>query len=77
KIAQYKAVTFRFSTSIRAFITGNREITGIATDQGTIDADAYVVCLASETPRLLAPLGLDIPIYPAKGYSMTSPITSS
>lgn len=77
KIAEDANVTFRFGTSIKALTTRNRDITGIATDQGTIEADAYVVCLASETPRLLKPLGLDIPIYPAKGYSMTSPITIS
>lgn len=74
KIAEDTNVTFRFSTQIRALTSRRREITGIATDKGTIEADAYVVCLASETPRLLKPLGLDIPIYPAKGYSMTAAI---
>lgn len=34
-------------------------------------ADAYVAALGSYTPRLLAPLGLDIPVYPVKGYSVT------
>lgn len=77
KIAKNANVTFRFGTSIKALTTRNQDITGIATDQGTVEADAYIVCLASETPRLLKPLGLDIPIYPAKGYSMTSPINTS
>lgn len=74
KVAEDAKLTFRFNTTIRALTSRQREITGIATDQGTIEADAYVVCLASETPRLLKPLGLDVPIYPAKGYSMTSAI---
>ncbi len=77
KIAADNKVTFRFSTSIKALVSRRHEITGIATDKGTIEADAYVICLASETPRLLKPLGLDVPIYPAKGYSMTSPITDN
>jgi D-amino-acid dehydrogenase len=34
-------------------------------------ADAYVVCLSSYTPRLLAPIGVSALIYPAKGYSAT------
>lgn len=75
KIAENANVRFRFETKIRALTTRQREITGIATSQGTLEADAYVVCLASETPRLLKPLGLDVPIYPAKGYSMTAPIS--
>lgn len=74
KVAEDANVNFRFNTKIRALTSRQREITGIATDQGTIEADAFVVCLASETPRLLKPLGLDVPIYPAKGYSMTSAI---
>ena len=76
KISKKSRVTFQFGTTVKALITRNGEITGIATDQGTIKADAYVVCLASNTPRLLKPLGLDVPIYPAKGYSMTAAIHS-
>lgn len=76
KVLEDSNVTFRLGTTVRALTARHREITAIATDQGTIEADAYVVCLASETPRLLKPLGLNVPIYPAKGYSMTSTITS-
>lgn len=38
-------------------------------------ADAYVVALGSYSPKLLTPLGIDLPIYPVKGYSLTVPIT--
>jgi D-amino-acid dehydrogenase len=34
-------------------------------------ADAYVVALGSYSPLLLAPLGIHIPVYPLKGYSIT------
>ena len=37
-------------------------------------ADAYVVALGSWSPMLAAPLGLRLPIYPAKGYSVTMPV---
>jgi D-amino-acid dehydrogenase len=37
-------------------------------------ADAYVVALGSYSPLLLRPLGLSIPVYPVKGYSLTVPI---
>ena len=37
-------------------------------------ADAYVVSLGSYSPLLLAPLGIRIPVYPLKGYSITLPL---
>ncbi len=37
-------------------------------------ADAYVLAMGSLSPRLAAPLGLRLPIYPAKGYSVTMPV---
>jgi D-amino-acid dehydrogenase len=77
RIAADDKVTFRFGTDIRALTSRDREITGIATGQGSIAADVYVVCLGSYTPRLLRPLGLTVPIYPAKGYSLTTPITNA
>lgn len=39
-----------------------------------IRADATVVALGSYTPLLLRPLGIKVPIYPAKGYSATLPL---
>jgi D-amino-acid dehydrogenase len=37
-------------------------------------ADAYVVAMGSWSPLYLRPLGLKLPIYPAKGYSVTMPV---
>ena len=39
-----------------------------------ISGDAYVVALGSYSPQLLAPLGIRLTIYPAKGYSVTLPV---
>jgi D-amino-acid dehydrogenase len=39
-----------------------------------LQADAYVVALGSYSPLLLRPLGIRIPVYPVKGYSVTMPI---
>ncbi|MFZ2155460.1 MAG: FAD-dependent oxidoreductase, partial [Bradyrhizobium sp.] len=35
---------------------------------------AYVLALGSYSPRLARPLGIDLPIYPLKGYSVTMPV---
>jgi D-amino-acid dehydrogenase len=37
-------------------------------------ADAYVLAMGSLSPLLAAPLGVRLPIYPAKGYSVTMPV---
>jgi len=39
-------------------------------------ADAYVVALATYSRGLLLSLGLDLPVYPVKGYSLTADLTS-
>lgn len=36
--------------------------------------DAYVLALGSVSPLFAAPLGISLPIYPAKGYSVTMPV---
>ena len=51
-------------------------ITGVRIG-GTLEtADQYVLALGSYSSPLLAPLGLRLPVYPLKGYSLTLPITN-
>jgi D-amino-acid dehydrogenase len=42
-----------------------------------LEAEQYVLALGSYSRELLAPLGLDLPVYPLKGYSLTVPITDA
>jgi hypothetical protein len=49
---------------------GHRVVTA-RTNTGRIEADAFVVSLGSYSPLLLAPLGVHLPVYPLKGYSIT------
>ena len=39
-----------------------------------LQADAYVLAAGSFSPQLAKPLGIRLPIYPAKGYSVTMPV---
>jgi D-amino-acid dehydrogenase len=39
-----------------------------------LSADAYVMAMGSFSPLLAQPLGIELPIYPAKGYSVTMPV---
>ena len=67
-------VQFRLRTTIEHLISDGSRIAGVATSAGVLQADAYVVALGSWSPRLLKPLGISIPVYPVKGYSITVPI---
>jgi D-amino-acid dehydrogenase len=73
--ARMLGVQFRFGVRINAIRAAAGRVTGVATDAGELTADAYVVALGSHSPHLLRPLGLRIPVYPVKGYSLTLPIT--
>ena len=44
---------------------------GVVTSRGTLHADATVIALGSEAALLLRPAGIDLPIYPVKGYVAT------
>ncbi|EFG82959.1 D-amino acid dehydrogenase [Novacetimonas hansenii] len=68
-------VTFRYETTVRALDASADEILGVRTSAGRITGDAYVIALGSYAPRLVRPLGLRLPIYPVKGYSLTLPVT--
>lgn len=79
ELAKGLGVEFKFATNIERLMTnqGGPTITGVHTDHGTITGDAYVLCLASFSPLMLRPLGIHIPVYPVKGYSITLPITDA
>lgn len=66
-------VLFEMGRTITS-LTGDRGgIHEIGTDRGPLTADHYVLALGSYSPILARGLGLDLPIYPVKGYSVTLP----
>jgi D-amino-acid dehydrogenase len=73
-LAARRGVAFRFGTTIRGLVRSGKRLDGVATDAGTLVADAYLVALGSYSPLLLEPLGILLPVYPVKGYSITVPI---
>jgi len=72
--AQALGVRFMFNTSIDRIVTEGARVSGVATSAGMLQADAYVLALGSYSSRLAAPLGISLPVYPVKGYSITVPI---
>jgi D-amino-acid dehydrogenase len=67
-------VVFMFDHDIRRIETSGDRVTGVMTDKGRVEGDAYLLALGSYSPLLARSLGLNLPIYPVKGYSVTLPI---
>jgi D-amino-acid dehydrogenase len=75
-------VRFRFNVNVRVIeVVAGRVERVIIDDETGIDeslrADATVVALGSYSPMLLRPIGISIPVYPVKGYSLTLPVSAS
>lgn len=54
-------------------IAGDK-VTGVRTSEGLLKADATVMALGNYSPIFARKLGVSLPIYPVKGYSMTIPV---
>ena len=67
-------VVFRYGTRIENILTEAGRVSGVSTGAGMLKAEAYVVALGSFSPLMLRPLGITVPVYPIKGYSLTVPI---
>jgi D-amino-acid dehydrogenase len=76
-IASNLGVTFQHDTTIDGIDASGDTVTGIRTSRGLLTADAYIGAMGSYTPEMVAPLGIRLPVYPIKGYSLTVPITDA
>ncbi len=83
--AQKLGVKFRQNVTINRLLTADCKKNGkligveIATEAGleTLRADQYVVALGSYSRKLMQSLGINIPVYPVKGYSLTVPVLNA
>ncbi len=68
-------VEFRFGQAVEALVAEGGRIGGVRVGGELLTADRYVLAFGSYSRDFLAPLGLDLPVYPVKGYSLTVPLT--
>ncbi|SAI74636.1 D-amino acid dehydrogenase small subunit [Bordetella ansorpii] len=73
-LARARGVEFRFGQAVSGVETRNGEVTGLRVGGEMLRADRFVVALGSYSRDLMRPLGLDLPVYPLKGYSLTIPL---
>jgi D-amino-acid dehydrogenase len=65
---------FRYGVTVKGLAVESGAIAGIETDTGRVTGDAYVCAMGPFAPGLLRGIGIDLPIYPIKGYSITLPV---
>jgi len=66
-------VAFHYNTNIEYLDTQGGQVSGVVSDRGTHKGDIYVMAMGSYSPLFLRGIGIHIPIYPMKGYSITVP----
>lgn len=67
-------VDFHYNTTIQSLGLHDGRVIGVKTAQDSLTGDAYLVALASYSPQLLRTVGISLPVYPVKGYSITLPV---
>ncbi len=68
-----RGAQLQMQTEVTGIQTESGRVVAIQTSQGRVVADAFVLALGVFSPDLLHHLGVQVPIYPVKGYSVTLP----
>ena len=64
-------VCFRLGEEVSGFEVNDGILGAVMTRSGRIRGDACVLAGGAEVARLLVPLGIRVPVYPLKGYSIS------
>jgi len=71
QLGAQKGVRIRHGVGVEAIESSGDQVVAVRAGEERIRADAYLVSLGSYSPLILQPLGIHIPVYPLKGYSVT------
>jgi D-amino-acid dehydrogenase len=74
EICRARGAAFHFDTSVEAIAADGDRIERVVTSRGDMRADMYVLSLGCDSPYAVRALGVGLPIYPVKGYSVTLPV---
>lgn len=72
--SEHSGVGFAYETKITAMEASGGRIRRVITDRGAFEADAFVLAMGSDSPFVARQVGVHLPIYPVKGYSITVPV---
>lgn len=65
---------FMGGTEVTGFVRHGGKITAVETNNGLVEGDAFVLAAGTHARSLGRKIGIGLPIYPLKGYSVTAPI---
>ncbi len=76
RLCALSAFRLHAGQQVTAVRTERNRVRAIELDEGDLAVDHLVVAAGTGSVALLRPLGIDVPIYPLKGYSLTLPLAS-
>lgn len=65
---------FNYGVNLEKMIKKHNDISALRTNLGDMTADKYILCAGSFSTPLAKSIGVNIPVRPAKGYSITVPL---
>ena len=79
RVCEQLGANFRYDVKVERLVADETRVNAVQLTNAdgrleTLEADAFVVCAGCWSPQLVQPLGLRLPIYPIKGYSITVPL---
>lgn len=74
EVARGLGVVFCFGQAVDGLMTEGGRVRGVRVGDQVLTADRYVLAFGSYSRAALVPLGIDLPVYPVKGYSLTVPL---
>src|SRR5262249_9139464 len=73
-VLKARGVSFRLGTNIKRIDRDGDHVAGVETGHGRLQGEPHVLALGGHNPPLAKPVGIRMPIYPVKGYSIPLPI---
>lgn len=67
-------VRFEYATTVTGLDQEGGKVIAVRTNRGTFRGERYLLSAGPYAPNLAKPLGIHLPIWPAKGYTATIPI---
>ncbi|MBY0345285.1 MAG: D-amino acid dehydrogenase [Neisseriaceae bacterium] len=75
-LCEAKGVRFQFNQTVDNIVVENGQIRAVHCRNVVFEADAFVMAMGSFSREWALTLGLSLPVYPVKGYSLTVPLIS-
>jgi D-amino-acid dehydrogenase len=71
-----KNCQFEWNTEVKKLNISNGKLSSVLTSKGEFKADTYVLCAGAYSGMLSRHVGIKLPIYPVKGFSISAPIVN-